>query len=126
MDTRAEKTDTETSLKSVFGQKALTRTQNLTGEALGLESGAPIISAAFITTLTLLCNLILGTQRPDATIIPPQVRSNCDYRVCGRADDTLSKIILDNTSASDAVPIDVAGRFIAGDGTIFQGYYYDV
>lgn len=70
-------------------------------------------------------NLILGTQRPDATIIPPQVRSNCDYRVCGRADDTLSKIILDNTSASDAVPIDVAGRFITGDGTILQGYYFE-
>lgn len=70
-------------------------------------------------------NLILGTQRPDATIIPPQVRSNCDYRVCGRADDILSKIILDNTSASDAVPIDVAGRFMTGDGTIFQGYYLE-
>lgn len=70
-------------------------------------------------------HLILGTQRPDATILTGQIKSNIDFRIAGRGDDTLSRIILDNTSASDAVPIDVAGRFITGDGTILQGYYFD-
>ena len=38
-------------------------------------------------------HLILATQRPDATIIPGQIRNNMDFRVCGRADSVLSQII---------------------------------
>ena len=70
-------------------------------------------------------HLILATQRPDATIIPGQIRNNMDFRVCGRADSVLSQIILDNTSAAEQIPKDARGRFITGDGTVFQGYLLD-
>ncbi|MCC8100285.1 MAG: hypothetical protein LIO78_09560 [Clostridiales bacterium] len=70
-------------------------------------------------------HLILATQRPDATILPGQIRNNLDFRVCGRADNVLSQIILDNTSAADQIPKDVQGRFITGDGTVFQAYLLD-
>ena len=70
-------------------------------------------------------HLILATQRPDATIIPGQMRNNMDFRVCGRVDSVLSQIILDNTSAAEQIPKDARGRFITGDGTVFQGYLFD-
>ena len=70
-------------------------------------------------------HLILATQRPDATIIPGQIKNNMDFRACGRADNVLSQIILDNTSAAEQIPKDARGRFITGDGTVFQGYLFD-
>ena len=70
-------------------------------------------------------HLILATQRPDANIIPGQIKNNMDFRVCGRADSVLSQIILDNTSAAKQIPKDARDRFITGDGTVFQGYLFD-
>ena len=70
-------------------------------------------------------HLILATQRPDANILSGQIKNNLDFRVCGRADNVLSQIILDNTSAADQIPKDARGRFITGDGTVFQGYLFD-
>lgn len=70
-------------------------------------------------------HLILATQRPDATVIPGQIKNNMDFRVCGRADNVLSQIILDNTSAAEQIPKDARGRFITGDGTVFQAYLFD-
>ena len=70
-------------------------------------------------------HLILATQRPDANIIPGQIKNNMDFRVCGRADSVLSQIILDNTSAAEQIPKDARGRFITGGGTVFQGYLFD-
>lgn len=68
-------------------------------------------------------HLLLATQRPDANVVPGQIKNNLDIRVCGRADLVLSQIIMDNGSAND-LPKDIPGRFIAnlGGGTIFQGY----
>lgn len=70
-------------------------------------------------------HLILATQRPDATILAGQIRNNIDCRVCGRADQILSQIILDSTAASEQIPKDAQGRFITHDGTVFQGYLFD-
>ena len=70
-------------------------------------------------------HLILATQRPDANILPGQIKNNMDFRVCGRADSVLSQIILDNTSAAEQIPKDARGRFITGDGTVFQAYLFD-
>lgn len=69
-------------------------------------------------------HLIIATQRPDANILTGQIRNNIDFRVCGRADNVLSQIILDNTDASDAIDKDAQGRFITGNGTVFQGYMF--
>lgn len=73
-------------------------------------------------------HLILATQRPDANLIPGQIRSNLDFKVCGRADSVLSSIIIDSTAAADLIPKDAKGRFVLNDGrdassaTVFQGY----
>ena len=70
-------------------------------------------------------HLILATQRPDANILSGQIRNNIDFRVCGRADNVLSQIILDNTEASDKIPKESQGLFVAHDGVVFQGYLFD-
>ena len=70
-------------------------------------------------------HFILATQRPDATIIPGQIKNNIDFRVCGRADNVLSQIILDSTAAADQIPKDARGRFITRDGTVFQAFLFD-
>ena len=73
-------------------------------------------------------HLFLATQRPDANLIPGQIRSNLDFKVCGRADSVLSSIIIDSTAAADVIPKDAQGRFVLNDGgqttaaTVFQGY----
>ena len=70
-------------------------------------------------------HLIFATQRPDAAILSGQIRNNINCRVCGRADNVLSQIILDNTDAADLIPKDAKGRFLLHDGTVFQGYWLD-
>lgn len=70
-------------------------------------------------------HLILATQRPDATLIPGQIRNNLDGRICGRADNVLSQIILDNTTAADQIPKDSRGRFLMYDGKPFQAFWFD-
>lgn len=70
-------------------------------------------------------HLILATQRPDSTILNGQIKNNINCRICGRADNVLSMIILDNTDAADQIPEDAQGRFILQDGTIFQAYWFD-
>lgn len=70
-------------------------------------------------------HLILATQRPDANILSGQIKNNIDCRVCGRADNVLSQIILDNTDAAELIPKDAAGRFLLHEGTIFQAYLFD-
>jgi len=70
-------------------------------------------------------HLILATQRPDANLISGQIRNNLNCRICGRADNILSQLILDNTDAANQIPKDSKGRFMLHDGTIFQGYLFD-
>lgn len=63
-------------------------------------------------------HLILAAQRPDANILSGQIRNNIDCRICGRADNVLSQIILDSTAAAEQIPKDTAGRFLLYDGTL--------
>ena len=70
-------------------------------------------------------HLILATQRPDANILPGQIKNNIDCRICGRADNVLSQIILDITDAADQIPKNAQGRFLMNDGTLFQAYWFD-
>ena len=70
-------------------------------------------------------HLILATQRPDANILAGQIKNNIDCRICGRADNVLSQIILDSTDASDRIPKTSRGRFLLHDGTVFQAFLFD-
>ena len=70
-------------------------------------------------------HLILATQRPDANILSGQIRNNINCRICGRADNILSQIILDSTAAAEHIPKDASGRFLLHDGTVFQAYWFD-
>lgn len=70
-------------------------------------------------------HLILATQRPDANILPGQIRDNLTVRICGRANSILSTIVIGDGRASEQIPFDAQGRFIMEDGTIFQSYYFD-
>lgn len=72
-------------------------------------------------------HLIVGTQRPDKNAVPGSIKSNIDCRICGKADVTLSTIILGDGRANDAIPKDSQGRFIMANGAediIFQGFLY--
>lgn len=69
-------------------------------------------------------HLILATQRPDANILPGQIKNNIDCRICGRADNVLSQIILDKTDAAELIPKD-SHKFLMGDGTLFQPYLFE-
>lgn len=68
-------------------------------------------------------HLVLATQRPDANVLNGQIKNNLDVRIAGRCDNVLSQIILDNTDAAD-LPKDISGRFILGDGTVFQAFSF--
>ena len=70
-------------------------------------------------------SLIVATQRPDANILPGQIKNNIDYRICGKAYDVLSQMILGNTDAADQIPKDSQGLFLSHDGTIFRGFWLD-
>lgn len=72
--------------------------------------------------------LIVSTQRPDANAVPGPIKSNLDGRICGKADQTLSTIILGNGDAHNKIPKDAQGRFIISNGIseeVFQAYYFD-
>ena len=70
-------------------------------------------------------HLILATQRPDANILSGQIKNNMNIRICGRADTTLSTIIIGDGRAAEQIPHDAQGRFIMEDGTVFQAYYFN-
>ncbi len=66
-------------------------------------------------------HLWLATQRPDADTIPPQIRSNFSARMCGRASDVLSRVVIENGLASEIAP-ETKGRFATGAGEFFQAF----
>lgn len=45
--------------------------------------------------------------------------------ICGRADTTLSTIIIGDGRAAEQIPHDAQGRFLMEDGTVFQAYYFN-
>ena len=64
-------------------------------------------------------------RKLDANILSGQIKNNLDFRVCGKMDNALSQIILDNTNAAAQLPKDARGRFITGNETVFQGCLFD-
>lgn len=70
-------------------------------------------------------NLFINCQRPDARSISPDINSNLGFKICGKADDILSNIILDNPEAAERIPSDSKGFFVDGKHHLFQSYYID-
>lgn len=70
--------------------------------------------------------LILSTQRPDCKVLEGQIKSNLDVRICGRADRTLSEIILGkgNTDADTLISKDAQGLFLTNSNKVFRGYVF--
>lgn len=102
-------------------------------DTTGLDKAQRVVFAQIVRHLSLIArqgrafgvHLILATQRPDAALIPGPVRSNLTLRVCGRADDILSRIILDDATAANQIPSDAQGRFVTNMGQNFQGFLFD-
>lgn len=69
-------------------------------------------------------HLWLSTQRGDADTIPPQIRSNLNIRICGRASELLSRVTIDNALASQ-IPNHIRGRFVDDNEEFFQAFYYE-
>ena len=84
-----------------------------------------------IATLTRLSratgiHLIMGIQRPDATLVQGQIKSNVSFRICGKfTDREPSQIMLSSDAASKLA--DIEGRFIIKDDEMqeVQCFYYD-
>ena len=70
-------------------------------------------------------HLILSIQRPDATVVDGQISNNIDFRVCGRASQVLSEVVLGITDARTQVPKDGNGIFLTNEGTLFLAYRID-
>lgn len=70
-------------------------------------------------------HLILCTQRPEADLLKGQIKSNLGYRICGRADEVLSRMILDNTSAAEMISATDQGMFLTNTGVLFKGFFID-
>lgn len=70
-------------------------------------------------------HLVICTQRPDANAVPGAIKSNLDGRICGKADTTLSTIIVGDGRANEKIPKDSHGRFLMANGDediIFQAF----
>lgn len=104
-------------------------------DTTGLDKANKDLIAAIVAKFSVLArqgrafglHLLLATQRPDANVLPGQIKNNMDIRACGRADLVLSQIILDNGDAA-GISKDARGRFLTNiDGGIeMQGYYLDI
>lgn len=70
-------------------------------------------------------HLVIATQRPDADVLKGQIKSNTGYRVCGRADEILSKIILDNTDGAEMISPNDQGIFFTNTRILFKAYYVE-
>ncbi len=72
-------------------------------------------------------NLILATQRPDARVLPGQIKNNLPIRISGRmVDPQVSEMVLGSTKAAELG--DIRGRFmyaVGADIVEFQAYKFD-
>lgn len=83
-----------------------------------------LLSTIARTARALGIHLILAGQRITVDTLSNEVKANIDYRVCFRADDTLSKVIVDHTEASD-IPKYMQGRCVNHEKTQIQCFYTD-
>lgn len=70
-------------------------------------------------------SLLLATQSPNRDIISGQIITNMNFKVVGKADITLSTMVLGNGEADKRIPKDKKGFFLTNTGMFFKGYYVD-
>ena len=96
--------------------------KKLASEVVDKLSGIARIGRAFGI------HLLIATQRPDANAVPGSIKSNLDLRICGKADATLSTIVLGDGRANELIPKSSVGLFVMSDGvqdTLFKAFYLD-
>lgn len=103
----------------------------------GVSKEAKLFSAEIIDLLSGIArvgraygvHLIISTQRPDQNAVPGSIKSNMDIRICGKADTTLSEIVLGDGRANQLIPKNAQGRFVMGgdgdDDIVFQAFYVE-
>lgn len=69
------------------------------------------------------CSLVTSTQVPSADILSSAVRYNSVLKICGRANELLSKMTIDTPLASQ-IKTKERGRFVTNEGKFFQGYLF--
>lgn len=69
-------------------------------------------------------HVIAAMQRPDANVLPGQLKTNFSLRICGKSDSILSQIILDSSDAADRIPFNTQGVFLTNAGKLFKGYLF--
>ena len=70
-------------------------------------------------------HMVFATQKPSATIINGQIKSNLEARMCGSSDNILSQMVLDNNCASEMIPSGSKGVFIDQSRIMFKAYLLD-
>lgn len=69
-------------------------------------------------------HLWLQTQRGGSDVIPGQIRSNLTYRLCGKADENLSRLTIDSPIASTITKKE-KGKFYDDEEQCFQSFHFD-
>ena len=96
--------------------------KQFSAEIIDLLSGIARVGRAYGV------HLIISTQRPDQSAVPGPIKSNMDIRICGKADTTLSEIVLGDGRANELIPKNSQGRFVMnGDSEdiVFQAFYVE-
>lgn len=63
--------------------------------------------------------MVLSTQRPSEDVLPRQVASNINLKICGKADENLSRVVFGDSRADKLVPKNIKERFMLEDGAMF-------
>ena len=106
----------------------LARTKEFKSAAAAQERGIFILSKLARLARFVGIHLILATQRPDASAVPQQIRSQCKTRLITRVVSKEDSIMLIGRAGAAKLP-DTKGRFILmGEGGQYrqlQGYFIE-
>lgn len=90
-----------------------------------IESFVKILSSVSRIGRFANVHMIMSTQRPDANVLEGQIKSNIDFKVVGKCDSVLSKIVLDNADGAEKVAKNQRGMFYTNTGKLFRAYLLD-
>lgn len=70
-------------------------------------------------------HIILCYQRPSNEVLSGDIKANLGIRICGKADRTMSHMVLDSYEATEMIPAEAKGCFVTNMGGFFKAYYYN-